>query len=65
MPIEIRELHIKMNVTAHGGGAGGANPPAAAGGAGANAEAQRVADDALVTRCVEQVMDLLRNRTER
>jgi hypothetical protein len=64
MPIEIRELHIKMNVTAAGSGSGGASPPAA-GGAGAEADAQRLADDVLVTRCVEQVMDLLRNRTER
>jgi hypothetical protein len=63
MPIEIRELHIRMNVTAGPSGQGSADQPAAAGGRGA--EAQRAAADDLVTRCVEQVMDLLRNKAER
>ena len=65
MPIEIRELHIKMNVTAGPGGSGGASLPPASGGQGADPDTQRAADDLLVTRCVEQVMELLRSRTER
>ncbi len=65
MPIEIRELHIKMNVTAGTGGQGGGNQPAPAGARGPDADAQRAANEELVTQCVEQVMELIRNRTER
>ena len=61
MPIEIRELHIKMNVTPSAGASGGA----AAGATAAEGEAQRASEEELVTRCVEQVMELLRNRRER
>lgn len=56
MPIEIRELHIKMAVTT----------PSPASPAGAPAPAVPAAPtDALVAICVEQVMDLLRRERER
>lgn len=60
MPIEIRELHIRMSV---GAGPGGVEPASGAGSA--ESGARRTSDEELVTRCVEQVMDVLRNRGER
>lgn len=62
MPIEIRELHIKVVVTGGGPGAGGgatAQPPGAADGAGEQAQ------QALVAECVEQVLRILQNKMER
>lgn len=58
MPIEIRELHIRVSVTppARPGSA-----PAAAGGTAADPAAQ----EALVAECVERVLEVLRNREER
>ena len=61
MPLEIRELHIKVNV---GGqpGAPGATPegtvPGPAKGAGED-------KDHLLAQCVDEVMQVLRNRKER
>jgi hypothetical protein len=63
VPIEIRELHVRMNVTAGGGAKGG--QAETGGGDGAGQGGPRAGDDDLVTRCVEEVMELLRNRTER
>lgn len=57
MPIEIRELHIKVAVT---GGTGGASPPAGGGDA-----AGEQAQQAIVAQCVEQVLRILQNKTER
>jgi hypothetical protein len=64
MPIEIRELHIRMNVTPGAGDPGG-GAQRGAGGERAPETEDRAANDELVTQCVEQVMELLRNRTER
>ena len=52
MPIEIKELHIKVavNSTPHSGGAG---------------VPQSDARDALVAECVEQVLQILQNKAER
>jgi len=52
MPLEIKELHIKVAVTS-----GPPKPPAASGDGDAR--------DAIVAECVEQVMHILRNKTER
>jgi hypothetical protein len=59
MPIEIRELHIKVDIAeAPGAGAGQpAGAPAPAGGG--------AAQDAIVAECVEQVLRILQNRKER
>jgi len=60
MPIEIRELHIKVAVT---GGAGAAGGTAPAGGAADTAGEQ--AQQAIVAQCVEQVLRILQNKMER
>ena len=58
MPIEIKELHIRVTVTPPTGG-----PPAGAPGAapGAAGDARK----ALVSECVEQVLQVLHDRKER
>ncbi|MFV0436034.1 MAG: DUF5908 family protein [Desulfopila sp.] len=61
MPIEIKELHIRVTVEGSGqnpdGRAGGREEdPGPAGGE---------KRDELVAECVEQVLEILRNRTER
>ncbi|HKY16499.1 MAG TPA: DUF5908 family protein [Microthrixaceae bacterium] len=58
MPIEIRELHIKVAVNAPAG-----NKPAGAPGPAPGAEGD--ARQALIADCVEQVMELLRDQKER
>ena len=58
MPLEIRELHIKVNVNqpAPGGGAGAQVP------SGGKAEDEK---DAWISQCIDEVMQLLRHRNER
>lgn len=56
MPIEIKELHIRLTVTAPFG----ATTKSAAGGAGGEQ-----ARDAIVADCVEQVLQILQNKMER
>jgi hypothetical protein len=63
MPIEIKELHIRVAVNA-------APPPAlgkpAAGSATAPPTGGQAADkDAIVAACVEQVLEILKNKAER
>jgi hypothetical protein len=58
MPIEIRELHIKVAVTGGGAGAGSAGP------GGADAAGEQ-AQQAIVAQCVEQVLRILQNKVER
>jgi hypothetical protein len=59
MPLEIRELHIKVNV----------NAPAPGGGAGAQVPSgDRDAGDERdewISQCIDEVMQVLRNRNER
>jgi hypothetical protein len=59
MPIEIRELHIRVAVSAPSDGAPAGTPAA---GAAAGGEAD---PEALVAECVEQVLRILQNRMER
>jgi hypothetical protein len=61
MPIEIRELHIRVAVSAPAETAPAGAPAAAAAGAG-GAEAGH---EALVAECVEQVLRILNHRMER
>lgn len=58
MPIEIRELHIKVAVNGAPGQDG--QQAAAPGG-----EAQQQTSQAIVAECVEQVLRILQNRMER
>jgi len=65
MPIEIKELHIRITVNAPEGGAAGAGTTAGAaatptpvgGGAGDK--------EAIVAECVEQVLSILHEKLER
>lgn len=59
MPIEIKELHIRVSVSAPAGSAVPVGAPASVPTAGNGAR------EAIVAACVEQVMELLRERRER
>lgn len=58
MPIEIRELHIRVSVSAPAG-----SRPAGAPGPGTGVEAGT--QQALVAECVERVLEVLQARRER
>ena len=59
MPLEIRELHIKVNVNQPSPGSGaGAQVP----GGGKDAEDDK---DTWISQCIDEVMQVLRNRNER
>jgi hypothetical protein len=63
MAIEIKELYIRVSVNALLGAPSPRGETTAAGG---NAPAERDEErEALVAACVEQVMQLLRDKTER
>jgi hypothetical protein len=62
MPIEIKELHIRVNVTPPGSGQGGGNPSAAPG-TGGKPSGKESQD--LIAECVERVMEILENKKER
>jgi hypothetical protein len=59
MPIEIRELHIRVAVNPDPGRQGAAQPNASSD-AGSHAD-----QDAVVAMCVEQVMQILQSKKER
>ena len=61
MPLEIRELHIKVNVNQSPGGASNPAQPPAVGGAGKAAEDR----DQLLRECIDEVMHVLQNKKER
>ena len=58
MPLEIRELHIKVNVNESS--PGGAGQPPAPGGAGKADDKEELLRD-----CIDEVMQLLQNTKER
>ncbi|MCX6218593.1 DUF5908 family protein [Spirosoma sp.] len=60
MPIEIRELHIRVTVNAPAGGGSAPSPSAPPAGGGGSAD-----KEALVAECVEQVLQILREKQER
>jgi hypothetical protein len=62
MPVEIKELHIRVSVNASPGGQPSGARTAVAGGSGVGSED---AKDAIVAECVEQVLHILRNKVER
>lgn len=61
MPIEIKELHIRVAVNSAPAG----QPAAAKRASGAGGETDGADKDAIVAECVEQVMQILQARTER
>ncbi|UWX56710.1 DUF5908 family protein [Chlorobaculum sp. MV4-Y] len=63
MPVEIRELHIKVTVNEAPQGEGtGASRNSAERGGSENTGADR---DAIVAECVEQVLRIMQNKRER
>ncbi|GAB3027943.1 DUF5908 family protein [Spirosoma pulveris] len=60
MPIEIRELHIRVTVNAPAAEGGASSPSAPPAGGGGSAD-----KEALVAECVEQVLQILREKQER
>jgi Family of unknown function (DUF5908) len=60
MPVEIRELHIRVAVTPEA-----AKPGAAPQSAPAANEAKGEHEDAIVAECVEQVLEIIQARRER
>jgi hypothetical protein len=62
MPIEIKELHIRVAVTTSQSGQTPGVQSAAGGG---NTLGGEEANEALVAECVEQVLHILQNKTER
>jgi 3-oxoacyl-ACP reductase-like protein len=63
MPIEIRELHIRVAVSAPPEAASTPAAPAAPAAPGAGGAAPQ--NEALVAECVEQVLRILQHKTER
>ncbi|MEI6651144.1 MAG: DUF5908 family protein [Chlorobiaceae bacterium] len=58
MPVEIKELHIRVTVNAAEGSSSNQQTP----GPGKNSDADR---QAIIAECVEQVLDILQNKSER
>lgn len=61
MPIEIKELHIRVAVNAAPSG----KEPAAQSASASGAKSGSANKDALVAECVEQVLQILQNKSER
>ncbi|WCT10380.1 DUF5908 family protein [Mucilaginibacter jinjuensis] len=61
MPLEIRELHIKVTVNQPQGGEG---TPAANGGGGGD-KAAATDKEKVIKQCIEEVMDIINNKNER
>ena len=59
MPIEIKELHIRVAVNAPPGG------PAPAGGAGKSKGGGADEKDDIIAECVEQVLNILQSKRDR
>jgi hypothetical protein len=55
MPVEIRELQIVTTIT-EGGSTGGNTPPPSAGATGS---------EDIIAKCVEQVLEILKEKTDR
>jgi hypothetical protein len=62
MPVEIKELHIRVAVSTP---ADGPPPGARTAPAGADNGAGEDTKEAIVAACVEQVLQILRDKTER
>ncbi len=62
MPIEIRELHIKVSVTSPDTSQA-ATRSASSGAGSASSDAHNTEE--IIAACVEKVMEILKNKTER
>lgn len=63
MPIEIKELHIRVAVNTPQSGQGSGAQPAAGGGASSGGNESE--KEAMVAECVEQVLQILQHKAER
>ncbi len=65
MPLEIKELHVKITVENNGGGgaSGGGGGADASSGGGGNAAGEP--DEATVAACVDKVLEVLKEKSER
>lgn len=63
MPIEIKELHIRVAVTTPKSGQSSGAQTAAAGGGGS--AVTNDAKEAIVAECVEQVLQIIKSKAER
>jgi hypothetical protein len=63
MPVEIKELHIRVTVS--GGPSGAGHPVSGAPGGGERGGEHGAGRDEIVAECVEQVFQLLQARKER
>ena len=59
MPLEIKELHIKVTVNQP---SQGQQPAAGAGASGANADDDK---EAIITQCVDEILQIIDNKKER
>lgn len=64
MPIEIKELHIRVAVNTPGEGKGTGSAEGAIN-SGSVSALNTEGKDALMAECAEQVLEILKNRTER
>jgi hypothetical protein len=64
MPVEIKELHIRVTVAGEAPGHGAGAPGAPAGG-GAAHDGHGAHKDEIVAECVEQVLQILHAKKER
>ncbi|NTW49343.1 MAG: hypothetical protein HGB19_06385 [Chlorobiales bacterium] len=62
MPIEIKELHIRVTVNAGGDEGAAQKPPSRSAGPPKPGGGDK---DAIVAECVEQVLEILQNKSER
>ena len=60
MPIEIKELHIRVTVNGAEGGANKSTQDQKQGGGGGSAD-----KEAIIAECVEQVLQILQDKKER
>jgi len=65
MPIEIKELHIRVVVNTSASGQSVAGQTAAAGGGGSAGSEGDDGKDAIVAECVEQVLHILQSKRDR
>ena len=64
MPIEIKELHIRVAVNSPQGGEHTAGQAVASAGS-QSGRSNGANNDAIISECVEQVMQILQNKAER
>lgn len=65
MPIEIKELHIQVNVASAPSSAAASQARSGGSKSGTDNSGSGSAKDAIIAECVEQVLQILQNKMER